>query len=62
MTREEFEFLAERNKIGHVGLEESVRLIAYGLNWELSSVINTIEPTIAIENMTVPLTTIKPGC
>ncbi|CAH0180503.1 hypothetical protein [Peribacillus sp. Bi134] len=61
MTREEFEFLAERNKIGHVGLEESVRLIAYGLNWKLSSVTNTIEPTIASENMTVPLTALKPG-
>ena len=61
MTKEEFEFLAEQNKIGHVGLEESVRLIAYGLNWKLSSVLNTIEPTIASENITVPLTTLKPG-
>ncbi|MFE0507113.1 NAD(P)H-dependent amine dehydrogenase family protein [Peribacillus butanolivorans] len=61
MPKEEFESLAEQNKIGHVGLEESVRLIAYGLNWNLASVKNTIEPTITRENITVPLTSLKPG-
>lgn len=61
MPKEEFESLAEQNKIGHVGLEESIRLIAYGLNWNLTSVKNTIEPTIAGENITVPLTSLKPG-
>ena len=61
MSKDEFKALAEQDKIGHVGLEESVRLTAYGLNWKLDSVNNTIEPTIANENITVPLTTIKPG-
>ena len=33
MSKQEFENLAEQNKIGHIGLEESVRLIAYGQYW-----------------------------
>ncbi|MFJ7638325.1 hypothetical protein ACIQZM_12895 [Peribacillus sp. NPDC097206] len=61
MTKGEFEALAEQDKIGHVGLEESVRLIAYGLDWELTSINNTIEPTIATEDITVPLTSLKKG-
>ncbi|MGE7601521.1 hypothetical protein ACQKL5_03345 [Peribacillus sp. NPDC097675] len=61
MTKEEFVSLAEQDKIGHVGLEESVRLIAYGLDWELSSLNNIIEPTIAREDITVPLTSLKKG-
>lgn len=49
MTPEEFRELASRDRIGHVGLEESLRLIAYGLNLSLTDVQNSIEPTIASE-------------
>lgn len=51
MTPEQFKQLAEQNRIGHVGLEESLRLIAYGLNLGLSDVTNTIEPVIAEEDI-----------
>ncbi|NOU96891.1 hypothetical protein GC093_27250 [Paenibacillus sp. LMG 31456] len=47
MTPEEFRNLASNDGIGHVGLEESLRLIAYGLNLSLTEVKNSIEPTIA---------------
>lgn len=47
MEKDVFEQLAEKGKIGHVGLEESVRLIAYGLNLQITDVSNSIEPTIS---------------
>ncbi|SHE49102.1 4-hydroxy-tetrahydrodipicolinate reductase [Seinonella peptonophila] len=43
---EEFNQLAERDQIGHVGLEESLRLLAAGLHLDVRKVTNTIEPTI----------------
>jgi 4-hydroxy-tetrahydrodipicolinate reductase len=49
MTPEAFRELAIHDRIGHVGLEESLRLIAYGLNLSLTNVENSIEPTIAWE-------------
>lgn len=61
MTKEEFEGLARENRIGHVGLEESLRLIAYGLNWEIGEVSNQIEPTISLENVELALTDLKEG-
>ncbi|KIL37024.1 hypothetical protein SD71_04985 [Cohnella kolymensis] len=50
MTPEAFIELAQNDRIGHVGLEESLRLIAYGLNLSLSEVTNTIDPLIAQED------------
>ncbi|PYI55624.1 hypothetical protein [Paenibacillus flagellatus] len=49
MTPETFRELASNDRIGHVGLEESLRLIAYGLNLSLTDVQNSIEPIIARE-------------
>lgn len=47
MSVDEFNALAEENRIGHIGLEESVRLLAYGLGIELSEVKSSIKPVIA---------------
>lgn len=59
MTPEAFQKLAQEDKIGHVGLEESLRLIAYGLNLTLTDVKNSIEPTIATEEMKLALGLLK---
>ncbi|WP_010272483.1 NAD(P)H-dependent amine dehydrogenase family protein [Paenibacillus senegalensis] len=61
MTPEAFNELAEQDRIGHVGLEESLRLLAYGLNEEVPSVSNLIEPTIAQENMEMALGPVAKG-
>jgi 2,4-diaminopentanoate dehydrogenase len=61
MPRETFEQLAAEGAIGHVGMEESVRLVAYALNWRLTEVTNTIEPTIAGKSQSLALTDIQPG-
>ncbi|TMW72332.1 NAD(P)H-dependent amine dehydrogenase family protein [Alteribacter natronophilus] len=61
MTVEEFELLAERDAIGHVGLEESARLIAYGLGLELKKVTNTISPVVAERQLELTSGTVEPG-
>ena len=61
MSVEQFTELAEQNKIGHVGLEESARLIAYGLGLTLSDVKNTINPQIAEKEYTLAIGELKTG-
>ena len=61
MQKEDFMKLADEGKIGHVGLEESLRLIAAGLNLELENVENTLVPTIAEEAQSLPHYSLKPG-
>jgi hypothetical protein len=43
----EFERQAERGTLRHVGLEESMRLVAAALGWQLDSVDFTLEPIVA---------------
>jgi len=54
MTPEEFERLATEQAIGHVGLEESVCLIAAGLGWELDGVDFDMEAVLADEAVATP--------
>ena len=46
-TRREFKLLVEAGKLGHVGLLESLMLLARGLGWKLDRWTETIEPKIA---------------
>lgn len=54
MTAEQFNTLASEDRIGHVGLEESLRLLAAGLNLELDQVENMIQPKLAEEKLSLP--------
>ncbi|MBI2376936.1 MAG: Gfo/Idh/MocA family oxidoreductase [Deltaproteobacteria bacterium] len=47
MTRAEFRRAMEQNRVGHVGLDASVRLIARGLDLPLEAVSERIEPLVA---------------
>tara|TARA_Y100000590_G_scaffold103496_2_gene117612 strand:+ start:727 stop:1710 length:984 start_codon:yes stop_codon:yes gene_type:complete len=47
MSTKEFEELASKGSFGHVGLEESARLIATGLGWDLEKWDHHIEPVHA---------------
>lgn len=61
MKKDEFIQYAREEKIGHVGLEESLRLIAAGLNVELESVENELRPTISDHALELPHFQIEPG-
>ena len=47
MDADEFRGLVAAGCIGHVGLQESLALIAHGLTWKLDRVTEGIEPAIA---------------
>ena len=42
-----FRRLVGEGKMGHVGLQESLALIAYGLGWKLGRITETVKPVIA---------------
>jgi len=50
-TLEEFRQMVDSGSIRHVGLPESVAMIAAGLGWKLDKVTESIEPVIAQEQV-----------
>jgi len=63
LTPEEFREMIDEKKItGHVGLTESISMIAAALGWDLDEIKEfPPEPVIAEEEVTTPYTTVKPG-
>jgi len=60
-TIEEFNILAEAGTLRHVGLAESIAMIAAGLGWELDEITETIEPKVAETQVRSDLVTVKAG-
>lgn len=60
-TVEEFNKLVESGTLRHVGLAESVAMIAAGLGWTLDDITETIEPVVAKAEVRSSFVTIKPG-
>lgn len=60
-TVEEFKKLAAAGTLRHVGLTESIDMIAAGLNWQLSQVTESIEPVIAREQVNTQYLTVEAG-
>lgn len=59
LTKEEFE--QKRAIIRHVGLPESVYMIADAMNWELNSIQETLRPILAEKNIQDKKVNIKQG-
>lgn len=51
LSQAEFRKLVRGHKLGHVGLVESMALIASGLGWNLDRVTEKIEPVVAEERL-----------
>ena len=60
LTEEEFRTKVAAKKLGHVGLLESVALIAAGMNWKLDNITETIDPMLAQQDRT-DFVTLAPG-
>lgn len=60
-TREEFEELVKEGIIRHVGLPESVAMIAAGLGWRLDDITEAIEPIIYKKAVKSDYIEVKPG-
>jgi hypothetical protein len=63
LTTEQFEKnIREKIITGHVGLVESIAMIAAALGWTLDAITEfPPEPVVAKKEMTTPYTTVKPG-
>ncbi len=60
-TLEEFEKLVATGTLKHVGLPESIAMIASGLGWELDDITESIEPVIAKAKVKTDFVTVEPG-
>ncbi len=60
-TIEEFNRLVEAGTLRHVGLAESIAMIAAGLGWELDDITETIEPVVAKSEVKSDFVTVRPG-
>jgi hypothetical protein len=60
-TPEEFQKLVDAGTLRHVGLAESIAMIAAGLGWELDDIRDEIEPIIATSEVRSQYLTVQPG-
>ncbi len=61
LTEEEFRAKVAAKKLGHIGLLESVALIAAGMNWKLDDITETIDPMMAQQEYRTDFVTVAPG-
>lgn len=60
-TVDEFRELVSAGKVRHVGLQESVYMIAAGLGWEIESYSESTEPVIATQRIQTQYFTVEAG-
>lgn len=60
-TLEEFAELVAAGKVRHVGLQESVYMIAAGLGWKLDGYEETTDPVVADHHITTQYFDVQPG-
>lgn len=60
-SRTEFNKLVKKGVIRHVGLTESVAMIAAGLGWKLDKITEVIEPVIYKKDVASDFVTVKAG-
>jgi len=60
-TPEQFQKLVDAGTLRHVGLTESIAMIADGLGWRLEHITESIEPVIAPEHVQSPYIAVNPG-
>jgi 4-hydroxy-tetrahydrodipicolinate reductase len=60
-TLEEFKKLVATGILKHVGLPESIAMIASGLGWKLDEITESIEPIVAKIQVKTDFVTVEPG-
>lgn len=60
-TIEEFKERVAAGALRHVGLAESIAMIASGLGWELDQITESIEPIVAKARVKTNFVTVEPG-
>ena len=61
LTREQFQKKVDDGSVRHVGLAESVSMIADALGWKLTRITDEIHPKIAVETVTSEFLAVEAG-
>src|SRR4029453_15462008 len=61
LAREQFQKKVDDGSVRHVGLAESVSMIADALGWKLDSITDAIQPTLANTTVTTEFLAVDPG-
>jgi len=61
LTREEFEAKVDAGTVRHVGLTESVQMIADAMGWKLDTITDQIEPKVADRAVSSQFITVEKG-
>jgi len=61
LTRSEFQKELETGRFGHIGMRESVALVARGLGFEVDRIEHQVEPVLAPEDHKTPFLVVKEG-
>jgi 4-hydroxy-tetrahydrodipicolinate reductase len=61
LTRAEFKRKAAEGTLRHVGLPESVQMLAHALGWKLTKTTESLKPVLAEERVTSGYAPIEPG-
>lgn len=61
LTAEEFQVKADARTVRHIGLTESIAMIADALGWKLDKITDTISPKIAETRVSSQYLTVEPG-
>jgi 2,4-diaminopentanoate dehydrogenase len=61
LTREQFQRKVDDGSVRHVGLAESVSMIADAMGWKLDKITDEIQPRIAIETVASEYLAVDPG-
>jgi hypothetical protein len=61
LTTEQFQKKVDEGTVGHVGLAESVSMIADALGWKLTRITDEIHPKIATETVASEFLAVDPG-
>lgn len=61
LTAAEFEAQKQTGRFGHIGMRESVGLLARGLGFEVDEITQTLEPVLATEQRKTPFLTVQSG-
>jgi 4-hydroxy-tetrahydrodipicolinate reductase len=61
LTREQFQKQVDEGSVRHVGLSESVQMIADALGWKIDRISDEIQPKIAAETVASEFLAVDPG-
>ncbi len=61
ITTEEFDAKKATGQFGHIGLVESLYMVAAGLGWDIDEMTEELEPVVSSKQVVTPFLTVEPG-